>query len=975
MSSGQHLSKELYDLVKSIGETRSKQEEDKIISQDVIMLKSKIGEKNIQPKKMKEYLIRAIYIEMLGHDAGFAYIHSVNLTQNKALTLKRMGYLACSLFLNQDSELLILLVATLQRDLMSKTTAEVSVALHTVAKLVSPSIVHALIEPVNTLLVDTNENIRKKAVMVLQKFQKISAGTVADIHDKMKRALCDKDPSVMACSLNLFFDLVKQNPSKFKDLTSSFVVILKQVIEHKLPRDYDYHRIPAPWIQIKLLQILAMLGANDQKVSEHIYEVLNMTMKRADDTGINIGYAITYQCVKTISSIYPNQNLLETAASSVSRFLTSEHHNSNNNLKYLGINALISIVQINPKYALDHQLVVVDCLESRDETLKRETLDLLYKMTNQNNVGVIVEKLIHYLKGASDAHFKKDLVNKITQITERYAPSSEWYISAMNTILEYGSEFVDEGILTNMLKFMEEKLQEFGEEFGVFLINTYGESVLKGNIPDVMSKIVAWVFGEVGNKIYSTDPEKLTSLIQILCNIIEQHHEDEYTKGWILTAVSKLAVHPGVEGLDIVENIFSKYSKSKFLELQQRAIEYKSLRKYGSSSSVPFDRTMSFLDSYVQRALKEGAKQYGRPNKLPTPVWEAASHPEKNALRVEAYKPGERGVGSKAPTEEKAEKTEESLNVRNVTWDKEGIVQKSKEKDTLSMPQSITAKDLTSMSSSDYQKKQTTSSYGGIGSDKMGGGGSFDKNPVYPTNPYPIKKVDPAEDLEKKRKADLLFGGMLGSTGTTSFNKPTTGGIFGQPTAQNLFGQPIAQAKPTTFTSNTATTVAPKKPAETVNLLDMDFEPVKTTPPQQTTSNVNLLGDVFSGSSVKPQASAPIQNQGFSQNYKTYEPVNLDLETYENYWTGISAEVEETVQTMNVKGPAQFKKVLNLLKFGIVSEIDAEMICAAKNKANEFILLYVVCNPTGKLDIKVKSSKKENMLQVISDIKNASKAI
>lgn len=44
MSSGSHLSKELYDLIKSIGETRSKQEEDKIILQEQAKLKEKIGE-------------------------------------------------------------------------------------------------------------------------------------------------------------------------------------------------------------------------------------------------------------------------------------------------------------------------------------------------------------------------------------------------------------------------------------------------------------------------------------------------------------------------------------------------------------------------------------------------------------------------------------------------------------------------------------------------------------------------------------------------------------------------------------------------------------------------------------------------------------------------------------------------------------------------------------------------------------------
>ena len=47
-------------------------------------------------------------------------------------------------------------------------------------------------------------------------------------------------------------------------------------------------------------------------------------------------------------------------------------------------------MRLNPKYAAEHQLAVIDCLEDPDPTLKKKTLELLFKMAKPNNVEVRV---------------------------------------------------------------------------------------------------------------------------------------------------------------------------------------------------------------------------------------------------------------------------------------------------------------------------------------------------------------------------------------------------------------------------------------------------------------------------------------------------------------------------------------------------------------------------------------------------------
>ncbi len=106
---------------------------------------------------------------MLGHSAPFAHIHAINMTQNKNLLLKRIGYLMCSVFFNKNSDLLIMLVATIMKDLSSPDVHEVVICLTALGNIMNNTIASGIVEAVLKLTTHTTDLVRKKALLILQK--------------------------------------------------------------------------------------------------------------------------------------------------------------------------------------------------------------------------------------------------------------------------------------------------------------------------------------------------------------------------------------------------------------------------------------------------------------------------------------------------------------------------------------------------------------------------------------------------------------------------------------------------------------------------------------------------------------------------------------------------------------------------------------------------------------------------------------
>lgn len=666
-------SSHLVQYIRKLSEASSKQEEDQIVEEDLKDLKSTLTSSSSAKNEelLKEYAVRAYYAELMGHSAEFAYIHCINLACHRKLNYKRTGYLATALMVNPESELMYLIVSSIQRDLKSPNYLEVSAALTAAAQLLRPELMTVVQGEVAGLVTHEKPLVRRKVVETMHAFYARSDAAVGDV-TTFRQALCDRDPSVMDAATRLLHEVVRRSPEAHRDLLDSFTLILSQVIERRLPRTYDFHRTPAPWLQIRVIQIITVLIGSDAQRAQKAAHVLGEAMQRADN-GKLIGFAIICELIRTAATIPPLPSLLSLAAEAVDGLIKAR----NPNLRCAGIQALSYMVRVRPDLAAEHQEVVMSCLEDADETVRRKTIWLLFAICDRDNIGPIARRLIRFLAAVSDPFLKRSTARGLCRLMEQHATNPWWYIRTMNSVLAVAAECVLPTTTQRMLKLIAEGQGADETEDTNFRIRcveayfaitggatasaaaTAATSPLgigaapASATPEVLRRIGAWVMGEYGFLASKIGGEML---LDRLCDLIEQTDDGE-TRCWVLTAIMKVSTQVQREthggSADFADDAVAQFRDSGCIPLQQRCYEFAALRqqpellrrvlpKDGFCEAVEPDPALHFLDSFIEMAVGRGAQPYKAPADVASLRQQraaAASLQAETGLKTAAYVP------------------------------------------------------------------------------------------------------------------------------------------------------------------------------------------------------------------------------------------------------------------------------------------------------------------------------------------------
>ena len=499
---------------------------------------------------------------------------------------KRVGHLALTLLLTENTEVLTLVTNSLKVDLTSNNQYIQALSLVSIGNLATQDMARDLASDIEKILRGMSSYLKKKAALATIRLVKKEPELIEHLIERITTLLKDRTHGVLISAIQLIIEVIAIAPQtkiEFKTIVPGLVRLLRNFMSMGYSPEHDVSGVTDPFMQVEIIRLLGLLGAGDEEASDQMNDVLAQ-VATTTESAKNSGNAILYQTVKTVMQIRSDSGLKQTAIGILGRFLL----NRDNNIRYVALNSLLTVVQEDPESVQKHRSTILQCLKDVDISIRQRALDLCYLLVNENTVSEITAELLNYLVVALVEH-KKELVSRIMSIVERFAPSKKWRIDNMITMLTIAGNYCDESAPRLAIIFIAQ-----ADGLQGYAAHRLYRSLVEDTTQYALNSVSVWCIGEYGEALLqscNSINDSATSasesysavssddIVKTLSNLLHIHNADSASKCGVLNALLKFCVRAssdiGASSVkDKVMNAMHPLSKSLSVELQQRATEY-----------------------------------------------------------------------------------------------------------------------------------------------------------------------------------------------------------------------------------------------------------------------------------------------------------------------------------------------------------------------------------------------------------------
>ncbi|KAK0526320.1 hypothetical protein OC834_004842 [Tilletia horrida] len=562
MNSSSSSMRGLTQYIADLRACRVRELEEKRINKEMAHIRTKFKEGNLDGYQKKKYLAKIVFTYILGYPVDIGHMEAVNLISSPKYSEKQIGYLAITLLMHEDSDLVRLVVNSIRKDLDDLNEVNNCLALHAIANLGGRDMSEALAGDVHRLLISPTSRtfVKKKAALTLLRMYRKYPETILaeEWAPRIVAAMDDENlefPDAYALSYQKAVDRMA-----------------KVILDEDYPTDYIYYKVPVPWLQIKCLRLLQYYPpTEDVTLKNTILKVIGRILENCQETPKNVQHnnaqnAVLFEAINTAIHLDTESAVVAKAAVLLGRFILSRE----TNVRYLGLDTMAHLAgaaeSLEPVKM--HQDTIILSLRDKDISVRRRALDLLYSMCDVTNAKVIVAELLRYLHVA-DYTLREEMVLKIAILTEKFATEYSWYVDTILQLISSAGDHVGEEVWFRVIQIVTntEDVQEYA-------VTKVLEHLKSPACHENLIRVGAFLLGEFGHLI-ANEPGS-TPIAQFHVLHSRSHLCSQPTRAILLSTYIKwLNLFPEIK--EQILYVLHRYRHVLDAELQQRACEYVAL--------------------------------------------------------------------------------------------------------------------------------------------------------------------------------------------------------------------------------------------------------------------------------------------------------------------------------------------------------------------------------------------------------------
>lgn len=569
----------LRDLIRQIRAARTAAEERAVVNKECAYIRNAFREEDNMWRCRN--VAKLLYIHMLGYPAHFGQLECLKLIASPKFTDKRIGYLAAMLLLDERQEVHLLMTHCIKTDMNSSTQFVVGLALCTLGSIASVEMARDLAPEVEKLVKSSNAYIRKKAALCAFKIIRKVPELMEMFIPVTRTLLSEKNHGVLITGIVLITEMAERSPdtlNHFKKMVPNLVRILKNLIMSGYSPEHDVNGISDPFLQIKILRLLRILGHGDPEASETMNDILAQVATNTE-TSKNVGNAILYETVLSIMDIQSESGLRVLAVNILGRFLL----NSDKNIRYVALNTLLKTVSLDSQAVQRHRATILDCLKDPDVSIKRRAMELSFALINVQNYKTMTKELITFLQTA-DSTFKSECSSGMVTAAERHAPGlgRRVHVDTLLDVLKYSGNWVRDDVIYKTIQLVSQTpaVQPYVVHEAWKAIRDNTDNFTE---KQPLTQVSCWCIGEYGAGLFdgvAVEGETITvsedEVIEVYKKILWAKNMSLITKQYALMSVTKLSTR-FPNSTPKIQEIIDDFGCHLEIDLQQRGVEFSTL--------------------------------------------------------------------------------------------------------------------------------------------------------------------------------------------------------------------------------------------------------------------------------------------------------------------------------------------------------------------------------------------------------------